>query len=85
MDQRVAAVLLAAGDGKRMKSSHQKVCCELLGKPMLRWVLDACARAQIPAENTCAVISDEPRGVTGCCPMAAAPPFRASAAAPATP
>ena len=51
MDQRVAAVLLAAGDGKRMKSSHQKVCCELLGKPMLRWVLDACVRAQIPAEN----------------------------------
>ena len=68
MDQRVAAVLLAAGDGKRMKSSHQKVCCELLGKPMLRWVLDACARAQIPAENTCAVISDEPRGVTGLLP-----------------
>lgn len=68
MDQRVAAVLLAAGDGKRMKSSHQKVCCELLGKPMLRWVLDACARAQIPAENICAVVSDEPRGVTGLLP-----------------
>lgn len=63
MDQQIAAILLAAGDGKRMNSSHQKVCCELLGKPMLRWVLDACCKAGMKPEDTCVVLSSEPRGV----------------------
>ncbi|MFV0498353.1 MAG: bifunctional UDP-N-acetylglucosamine diphosphorylase/glucosamine-1-phosphate N-acetyltransferase GlmU [Candidatus Fimivivens sp.] len=59
-----SAIILAAGDGKRMKSSKQKVCCEVLFKPMLSWVLDACQNAKIPSANTCVVISDSPRGVT---------------------
>ncbi len=63
MNQKIAAVLLAAGDGTRMKSSRQKVCCELLGKPMLRWVLDACTDAGISPHNLCTVVSDDPRGV----------------------
>ncbi len=59
-----SAVILAAGDGKRMKSLKQKVCCEVLFKPMLSWVLDACKDAGIQAGDTCVVISDSPRGVT---------------------
>lgn len=59
-----SAVILAAGDGKRMKSSKQKVCCEVLFKPMLSWVIDACKSAGIQSTNTCVVISDSPRGVT---------------------
>lgn len=59
-----SAVILAAGDGKRMKSSKQKVCCEVLFKPMLSWVLDACQEAGIQYDDTCVVVSDSPRGVT---------------------
>lgn len=35
------AVILAGGQGKRMKSSKAKVLCEVLGKPMVDWVMDA--------------------------------------------
>ena len=58
-----AAVILAAGDGKRMRSKKQKVCCRVLFKPMLCWVLDCCKAAGISHANTCTVISDDPRGV----------------------
>ncbi len=34
-------VILAAGDGKRMKSEKPKVLCEVLFYPMLGWVLDS--------------------------------------------
>ncbi len=40
----LCAVILAAGEGKRMRSSKPKVLLEVLLKPMLGWVLDA-ARA----------------------------------------
>lgn len=36
-------VILAGGEGKRMKSERPKVLCEVLKKPMLGWVLDAAA------------------------------------------
>lgn len=58
-----AAVILAAGDGKRMKSNNSKVCCEVLSKPMLSWVLDSCSDAGIATQNTCVVIADDPKGV----------------------
>ena len=35
------AIILAAGEGTRMKSSHAKVSHESLGQPMIRWVADA--------------------------------------------
>ena len=35
------ALVLAAGEGTRMKSNHAKVSHEILGKPMIRWVVDA--------------------------------------------
>ncbi len=34
-------VILAAGDGKRMRSRTSKVLCEVACKPMIRWVIDA--------------------------------------------
>ena len=36
-----AAIVLAAGAGTRMKSSKPKVVHEVLGKPLVGWVLDA--------------------------------------------
>ena len=42
-DARLAVVVLAAGQGTRMKSAHAKVLHGLGGKPLIRHVLDACA------------------------------------------
>ncbi len=39
------ALILAAGAGTRMKSSKPKVLHELLGKPLVRWVVDAAREA----------------------------------------
>jgi UDP-N-acetylglucosamine diphosphorylase/glucosamine-1-phosphate N-acetyltransferase len=41
MDHQVAVVILAAGLGKRMKSNRAKVLHEVLGKPMVVYVVDA--------------------------------------------
>lgn len=38
---RKCAIILAGGEGKRMKSLKPKTLCEVLGKPMLQWVIDA--------------------------------------------
>ena len=35
------AIILAAGDGAGMKSSRPKVMCEILGEPMISWVIDS--------------------------------------------
>lgn len=43
----VAAVVLAAGAGTRMKSKKPKVAHEVLGKPLVRWVVDAAHEAGI--------------------------------------
>ena len=45
--RKVIAVILAAGDGKRMKSDRPKVLCEVLFMPMIRWVETACRKAGI--------------------------------------
>jgi bifunctional UDP-N-acetylglucosamine pyrophosphorylase/glucosamine-1-phosphate N-acetyltransferase len=37
----LSVVILAAGKGKRMKSAHPKVLHEVLGRPMLQYVIDA--------------------------------------------
>ena len=41
------ALILAAGAGTRMKSSKPKVAHEVLGKPLVRWVVDAAHAAGI--------------------------------------
>ncbi|HIU04397.1 MAG TPA: bifunctional UDP-N-acetylglucosamine diphosphorylase/glucosamine-1-phosphate N-acetyltransferase GlmU [Candidatus Coprousia avicola] len=38
-------IILAAGEGTRMKSNHAKVSHRILAKPMIRWVVDAALAA----------------------------------------
>jgi bifunctional UDP-N-acetylglucosamine pyrophosphorylase/glucosamine-1-phosphate N-acetyltransferase len=40
INDKVAAVLLAAGQGTRMKSSHPKVLHRILGRPMISYLID---------------------------------------------
>ena len=47
------AVILAGGEGKRMRSELPKPMNEVLGKPMLRWVIDAVKAAGI--DDICVV------------------------------
>lgn len=47
------AVILAAGEGKRMRSKKSKVLQEVLSKPMIDWVIDAAKSAGI--EDICVV------------------------------
>jgi len=42
-----AAIVLAAGAGTRMKSKKPKVAHEILGKPLVNWVLDAAREADV--------------------------------------
>lgn len=44
---KASALILAAGAGTRMKSSKPKVVHEILGKPLVRWVVDAAHEAGI--------------------------------------
>ena len=39
------AIILAAGEGTRMKSNHCKVSHKILGKPMIEWIVDATIKA----------------------------------------
>lgn len=48
------AVVLAAGQGTRMKSDLPKVLCRVLGRPMIEFVLDALAAAGV--ERVIAVV-----------------------------
>lgn len=41
----VTAIIMAAGEGTRMKSNHAKVSHQILGKPMACWVIDAALAA----------------------------------------
>lgn len=42
-----AAIILAAGEGTRMKSRKPKVVHEVLGKPLVKWVIDRTKEAGI--------------------------------------
>ncbi len=48
-----SAVILAGGEGKRMKSNKPKPMSEVLGKPMLQWVIDSVRAAGVG--NICVV------------------------------
>ncbi|MDR1628234.1 MAG: NTP transferase domain-containing protein [Oscillospiraceae bacterium] len=54
MDKQLCCLVLAAGEGKRMKSETPKVLCEVLFKPMISWVLDTVKDCEI--KNTCVVV-----------------------------
>ncbi|WP_019680315.1 sugar phosphate nucleotidyltransferase, partial [Ruminococcus flavefaciens] len=41
------AVILAGGQGKRMKADMPKPLFKVLGEPMLRWVISACEEAEL--------------------------------------
>jgi bifunctional UDP-N-acetylglucosamine pyrophosphorylase/glucosamine-1-phosphate N-acetyltransferase len=71
MDQGIAAVVLAAGDGLRMKSQQPKVCCEVLLKPMLSWVVDACLKTGVSPCDLCVVVSDNPGKIPALLPEGA--------------
>lgn len=47
------AVILAGGQGKRMKSMLPKPMFKVLGEPMLEWVIRACNEAEL--ENICVI------------------------------
>ena len=47
------AIILAGGEGKRMKSDKPKTLSEVLGKPMLLWVMSALKKAGI--DDVCVV------------------------------
>ncbi len=47
MNESICAVILAAGQGKRMKSDLPKPMFQVLGVPMIDWVIRACERAGI--------------------------------------
>ena len=49
-------VILAAGQGKRMRAVCSKVLCTVAGKPMLLWVTDAARKAG--ADHVCVVASE---------------------------
>ena len=40
-------IILAGGQGKRMKSDKPKSLCSVLGEPMLEWVISACEDAGV--------------------------------------
>lgn len=46
-EPRIAAVILAAGQGTRLKTTRPKVLHEVLGRPMLAYVIDACREAGV--------------------------------------
>lgn len=54
--ENTCAVILAAGDGKRMGSTSSKVLCQVLFKPMLEWVMENCAGAGIT--RSCVVVGN---------------------------
>ena len=41
------AVILAGGQGKRMKSELPKPMFKVLGEPMLEWVIKACEKSDV--------------------------------------
>lgn len=53
---KTACIVLAAGDGKRMKSVKPKVLMEVLFKPMLGWVLDSVEKLSL--DEICVVVGN---------------------------
>lgn len=52
--EKMYSIILAAGEGKRMKSSKAKVLHEICGKELIKWVRDAAENADI--KESCVVV-----------------------------
>ncbi len=59
----VGVVILAAGEGKRMKSDKSKVLAEILFKPMINWVVDSCLNFGLNDDDICVVTPEENRQI----------------------
>ena len=80
------AIILAAGQGKRMKSDKAKVLHEVCGQPMIRYVVDAARGAG--ARTIVVVVGYAADQVRECLRGRARRPLRhpdPSSSAPATP
>ncbi len=64
MTQDVAAVVLAAGLGTRMKSDRPKVLHELGGRPLLLWAVDTAQQA-VAGGSVVVIIGEETRQAAG--------------------
>ena len=64
MTQDVAAVVLAAGLGTRMKSDRPKVLHELGGRPLLLWAVDTAQQA-VAGGRVVVIIGEEARQAAG--------------------
>jgi bifunctional UDP-N-acetylglucosamine pyrophosphorylase/glucosamine-1-phosphate N-acetyltransferase len=62
----IGAVVLAAGQGTRMKSRRAKVLHEVAGRPMLSWVLSAVSGADVA--HTVVVVGQGAEGVSAILP-----------------
>ena len=53
------AVILAAGEGTRMKSKKPKVLLEVLFRPMIDWVLESASVCGLAGEDVCVIVGHE--------------------------
>jgi bifunctional UDP-N-acetylglucosamine pyrophosphorylase/glucosamine-1-phosphate N-acetyltransferase len=60
----LVAVVLAAGEGKRMKSKNSKVVHKVCGKPLIKWVYAAIRKSGI--ENCVFVVGHREDQVRAC-------------------
>lgn len=65
MERNVAAIILAAGLGTRMKSDLAKVLHPILGRPMINYVLETACR--IAADNVVVVVGHQAEEVKRVC------------------
>ena len=55
--EKTCAIILAAGEGKRMKCRTAKALCKVLEKPMIDWILDVCEKSNI--KKKCIVVGNK--------------------------
>ena len=55
--KKTCAIILAAGEGKRMKCATAKALCKVLEKPMIDWILDVCEKSNI--KKKCVIIGNK--------------------------